>query len=140
MNTDLRQQTKNDFKKNFFKLMSNAVIGKTTENIRKYRDIKLVISDKKRSILVSEPNYHTNKHISDDLIIIEMEKVEVKMNKPIYLSQVILEISETLMYEFWYDYIKPKYEDKAWLCYMDTDSFVTNIKTEDFYKDIASDV
>ena len=62
------------------------------------------------------------------------------MNKPIYLGQAILDISKTLMYEFWYDYIKPKYGDKARLCYMDTDSFVMNIKTEDFYKDIASDV
>ena len=69
-----------------------------------------------------------------------MKKVEAKMNKPIYLGQAILDISKTLMYEFWYDYIKPKYEDKARLCYMDTDSFVMYIKTEDFYKDIASDV
>ena len=120
--------------------MSNAVFGKAMENIRKQRDIKLVISDKRRSILASEPNYHTSKYISEDLMIIEMKKVEAKMNKPIYLGQAILDISKTLMYEFWYDYIKPKYEDKARLCYMDTDSFVINIKTEDFYKDIASDV
>ena len=73
-------------------------------------------------------------------MIIEMRKVEAKMNKPIYLGQAILDISETLMYEFWYDYIKPKYGDKARLCYMDTDSFVMHIKTEDFYKDIADDV
>ena len=70
----------------------------------------------------------------------EMKKVEVKMNKPIYLGQAILDISKTLMYEFWYDYIKPKYKEKARLCYMDTDSFVIYIKTEDFYKDIANDV
>ena len=70
----------------------------------------------------------------------EMKKVEVKMNKPIYLSQAILDISKTLMYEFWYDYIKPKYGDKARLYYMDTDSFVMHIKTEDFYKYIAGDV
>ena len=120
--------------------MSNAVFGKAMENIRKQRDIKLVISDKRRSILASEPNYHTSKHISEGLMIIEKKKVEVKMNKPIYLSQVILDISKTLMYEFWYDCIKSKYEDKARLCYMDTDNFVINIKTEDFYKDIASDV
>ena len=120
--------------------MSNAVFGKAMENIRKQRDIKLVISDKRRSILASEPNYHTSKHISEGLMIIEKKKVEVKMNKPIYLSQVILDISKTLMYEFWYDCIKSKYEDKARLCYMDTDNFVINIKTEDFYKDIASDI
>ena len=73
-------------------------------------------------------------------MIIEMRKVEVKMNKPIYLGQAIVDISKTVMYEFWYDYIKPKYGDKARLCYMDTDSFVIYIKTEDFYKDIAGDV
>ena len=70
----------------------------------------------------------------------EMKKTEVKMNKPVYLGQAILDISKTLMYEFWYDYIKPKYGDKARLCYMDTDSFVMHIKTEDFYKDISNDV
>ena len=69
-----------------------------------------------------------------------MRKVEVKMNKPIYLSQAILDISKTLVYEFWYDYIKPKHKEKARQCYMDTDSFVRYIKTEDFYKDIADDV
>ena len=140
MNTELRVNAKNDFEKDFPKLMNNAVFGKTMENIRKYRDIKLVTSDKKRSILVSETNFHTSKHISNDLMIIEMKKVEVIMNKPIYIGQAILDISKTLMYEFWDDYIKPKYEDKTRLCYMDTDSFVINIKTEDFYKDIASDV
>ena len=120
--------------------MDNAVFGKTIENIRKHRDVKLVISDKRRSILVSESNYHTRKHISEDLMIIEMKKLKVTMNKPIHLGQAILDISKTLMYEFRYDFIKPIYEDKARLCYMDTDSFVINIKTEDFYKDIASDV
>ena len=110
------------------------------ENIRKHRDIKLVTTDKKKSKLVSEPNYHTINLISEDLSIIEMKKTKVKMNKPIYLGLSILEISKTLMYEFWYDYIKPKYKDNVRLCYMDTDSFVMYIKTNDFYKDIASDV
>ena len=140
MNTDLRKDAKNDFEKDFFKLMNNSVFGKTMENVRNHRDIRIVTSDKRRSILASEPNYHSTKYISKDLLIMEMKKTEVKMNKPIYLGQAILDISKTLMYEFWYDYIKPKYGDKARLCYMDTDSFVMNIKTEDFYKDIASDV
>ena len=140
MNTESRKNAKNDFEKDFFKLMNNSVFGKTMENVRNHRDIKLVIPDKRRSILVSEPNYHSSKCISKDLMIIEMRKVEVKMNKPIYLGQAILDISKTLMYEFWYDYIKPKYGDKARLCYTDTDSFVIYIKTEDFYKDIADNV
>ena len=140
MNTELRKIAKNDFQKDFFKLMNNAVFGKTMENIRKHRDTKLVITDKKRSKLVSEPNYHTMNYISEDLSIIETKITKVKMNKPIYLGLSILEISKLLMYEFWYDYMKPKYGDNVKLCYMDTDSFIMNIKAEDFYKDIANDV
>ena len=86
-------------------------------------------TDQRRSILAPEPNYHSSKCISKDLMIMEMKKVKVKMNKPIYLGQEILDISKTLMYEFWYDYIEPKYKEKARLCYMDTDSFVIYIKT-----------
>ena len=140
MNTELRIQAKNDFEKDFFKLMNNANFGKTMENGRNHRDIKIVTTDKRRSILTSEPNYHSTKHISKDLLIMEMKKVEVKMDKPIYLGQTKLDISKTLMYEFWYDYIKPIYVDKAKLFYTDTDSLVIYIKTEDFYKDIANDV
>ena len=140
MNTELRKIAKNDFEKDFFKLMNNAVFGKTMENVRKHRDIKLVTTDKKRSKLVSEPNYHTINYISENLSIIEMKRTKVKMNKPIYLGLSILEISKLLMYGFWYDYMKPKYGDNVKLCYMDTDSFKMNIKTEDFYKDIANDV
>ena len=120
--------------------MNNSVSGKTMENVRNHRDIKIVTTDKPRSILASESNYHSTKYISKDLLIMEMKKTEVKMNKPIYLGQAILDLSKTPMYEFWYDYIKPKYGDKARLCYMGTGSFVMNIKTEEFYKDIASDV
>ena len=114
--------------------MSNAVFGKTMENVRKHRDIKLVTTDKKRSKLVSEPNYHTMNYISEDSSIIEMKRTKVKYWKS------ILEISKLLMYEFWYGYMKPKYGDNVKLCYMDTDSFIMNIKREDFYKDIANDV
>ena len=120
--------------------MNNAVFGKTMENVRKHRDIKLVKTDKKRNKLVSEPNFHTMKLIDNNLAIIDMRKVKVKMNKPIYLGLSILDISKITMYEFWYYYAKIKYEDKARLCYMDMDSFVVNIKTKDFYKDIAENV
>ena len=140
MNTELRKLAKDDFEKDLFKLMNNAVFGKTMENIRKHRDIKLVTTDKKRNKLVSEPHYHTMNYISEDFSIIEMNKARVKMNKPIYLGLSILDISKILMYELWYDYMKPKYGDNVKLCYMDTDSFIMNIKTEDFYKDIANDV
>ena len=136
MNTELRKLAKNDFEKDFFKLMNNAVFGKAMGNIRKHRDIKLVTTDKRRNKLVSGPNYHTMNYISEDLSIIEMNKTKVKMNKPIYLGLSILEISKLLIY----DYMKPKYGNNVQLCYMDTDSFIMNIKTEDFYKYIANDI
>ena len=109
MNTELGKVEENDFKKDFFKLMNNSVFRKTMEKIRKHRDIKLVTTNKKRSKLVSEPNYHTINYISEDLSIIEMNKTRVKMNKPIYLGLSILDISKILMYEFWYDYMKLKF-------------------------------
>ena len=112
--------------------MSNTVFRKTMENIRKHRDIKLVTNDKKKCKLASKPNYHTTK--------IEMKKTKVKMDNPIYLGFSILEVSKTLMYEFWYGYMKSKYGEKAKLCYTDTDSFIIYIKTEDSYEDIAPNV
>ena len=120
--------------------MNNSVFGKTMENVRNHADIKIVTTNKQRNKLASEPNYHSTKYISKNLVIIEVKKVEVKMNKSVYLGQEILDISNVLMYEFWYNYIKPKYGDKARLSYMDTDSFIISIETEDFYKDIANNV
>ena len=140
MDTKWRKEAKNDFEKDFFKLMNNAVFGKTMENVRKHREIKLVTTGKRRNRLVSEPNYQTTKWFSEKLLAIEMKKTKVKVNKPIYLGLSILEISKTLMYEYWYGYMKPKYGDNVKLCFMDTDSFIMHIKTEDFYKDIADDV
>ena len=120
--------------------MNNSVFGKTMENVRNHRDIKLVTNDAQRRKYVSEPNYHTSKQFSNTLMAIEMRKTKVVMNKPVYLGQAILDISKTFMYEFWYDYLKRKYGDKAQLCYMDTDSFIIHIETEDFYKDIVDNV
>ena len=110
------------------------------ENVRKHTDIKLVTTDKRRNQLDSEPNYHTSKYFSKNVMAIEMEKAKLKMNTPIYLGMSILDFSKTLIHEFWYDYIKPKYQGRAKLCYMDTDSFVIHIKTEDFHENIADDV
>ena len=114
--------------------MNDAIFGKTMENVRKRRDIKLVRTDKKRNRLASEPNHHTRKWFSENFLAIEMRKTEVKMNNPIHLRMSILDISKTLMYKFWYDYIKPKYGNNVKLY------FIINIKKEDFYEDIANDV
>ena len=141
MNTDLRKKAKSDFEKDFFKLINNAFFGKTMENVRKHRDIKLVTTGRRRKYLVSEPNYHTTKFFTEKLLAIQMKKkTEILMNKSFYLGLSILELSEILIYEFWYDYVKPKYDEKAKLCYMDTDNLIVYIKTDDIYKDIAEDV
>ena len=105
INPRYRKEAKNEFEKDFFKLMNNSAFGKTMENVRKHRDIKLVTTDEKRNKLVSEPNYHTTKRFSENLLAIEMKKIKVKMNKPVYLGTSILDISKTLMYKLWYDYI-----------------------------------
>ena len=110
MNTELRKQAKNDFEKD---LINSCVFGNTVENLRKYRDIKLVTTDNRRNQLVSEPSYKTAKWFSENLEAIKMKKAEVKLNKPIYLEFSISDLSEIVMYEFLYDYIKPKYSKKA---------------------------
>ena len=89
MNTEYRMNATNDFHKDFFKLMNNACFGKTIENVRKHRDIKLVANDNKRNKLVSEPNYHTTKWFSENLLAIEMKKTVIRANKPIYLGLAI---------------------------------------------------
>ena len=98
------------------------------ENVRNFRDIKLVTSDKRRKRLVSEPSCHSHKKFSEHLMVIEMKKKRVKMIKPLYLGMSILDVSKILMYKFWYDYIKPKYDDRAKLCFTDTDTFIIYIK------------
>ena len=120
--------------------MNNCVFGKTMENVRNHRDIKLVTEDKRRNQLVSEPIYWAIKGFSENLVPIEMKKTKVKMNKPIYLGFSMLDLKEIVMHEFRCEYMKPKCAGNVELCYMDTDSFMMHIKTEDFYKDIADDV
>ena len=140
MNNKLRIEAKNNFEKDFFKLMNNTVFGNTMENLRKYRDIKLIKTERRRNYLVLEPNYHTTKFFTEHILAIEMKKTQIIMNKPVYLGLSKLDISKTKMCDFRYDYIKPKYSDKAKLCYMDTDSFIIHVKTEYIYKDIEEDI
>ena len=110
------------------------------ENVRKHRDIKLIIKEKRKDYLVSKQNYHTTKFFPKNLLAIEMKKTEILMSKPVCLRLSILELRKISMYEFWYDYAKPKYVEKAKLCYMGTDSFIVYRQTDDIYKDIAEDV
>ena len=100
LNTELRKNAKNEFEKDFYKLKINSIYGKSVQNDRKHRDIRLVTTEAKRNKFVSESNYDSTKCISKNLLVMEMKKTEVKMNKPIYLGQAILDLSKTLMYEF----------------------------------------
>ena len=119
--------------------MYDGFFRKTIENMRKHRDIKLVTTERRMSYLVSEPNFHTVKFFTEKLLGIEMRKTGILTNKPVYLGFSKLELSNILISEFWYDYVKPKYVEKAKLCYMDRSSFIVYIKTDDIFKDIAED-
>ena len=140
MNTNLRTQAKNNFEKDFFKLMNNSVFGKTMENIRNRVNVKLVNTEERLKKLSAKPNYKSCKIFNENLISVHMKKTSLTMNKPVYLGMCILDLSKTIMYDFHYKYIKPKYGAKAKLLFTDTDSFMYEIETEDFYKDISKDV
>ena len=139
-NTQLRTAATNDFEKDFFKLMNNSVFGTTMENIRKHRNIKLVMTEEKYLRMVMHPNFKSGVLFGENLMGCEMGKIKVVMNKLVYLGQAILDLSKIMMCEFHYDYMIPKYGDRLKLCYMDTDSLVYDIKTENFYADIVDDV
>ena len=140
-NTQLRMAATNDFEKDFFKLMNNSVFGKTMENIRQHRNIGLVTTEEKYLHTVMKPNFESGVLFGENLMGCEMGKIKVVMNKLVHLGQAILDLSKIVIYEFHYDYMVPKYGlEKLKLCYMDTDSLVFDIKTEDFYEDITDDV
>ena len=140
MNTNLRTQAKNNFEKDFFKLMNNAVFGKTMENIRNRVNVKLTTTGEQFKKLTAKPNYESRKIFNKNLVSVHMKKTSLTMNKPVYLGMSILDLSKTLMFDFHYKYIKPKYGKQAKLLFTDTDSFLYEIQTEDFYKDISGDV
>jgi hypothetical protein len=135
LNTQLRTAATNDFSKDFFKLMNNSVFGKTMENIENRVDIKFATLK-----YSAKPNFNRAVVFDENLIALHMNKTQINYNKPIYLGAAILDISKVLMYEFHYDYIKPKYGDRAKLLFTDTDSLCYEIRTDDFYQDIAEDV
>ena len=140
LNTRLRTNAKNEFEKDFFKLMNNSVFGKTMENVRNRVDIQLVNRKEKALKLFSKTNFDKRTIFSENLIAVHMHKKKIKLDKPIYLGMSILDLSKTLMYDFHYNYIKPKYGENSRLLFTDTDSLMYEIKTEDFYKDISPDV
>ena len=139
-NTELRKKAANSFEKDFFKLMNNSVFGKTIENIRKRQNIELVDNPKRAIKLVAQPNFQRARIFDKHFIAVHMKKQDIKFDKPVYVGQAILDLSKTLMFDFHYDYIRKKYQNKAELLFTDTDSLMYEIRTEDFYKDIAQDI
>lgn len=140
LNTQLRSKASTSFAKNLFKLMNNAVFGKTMENIRKHRIVKLVNKwDGRYGVknLISSPSFHSLAIFDEDLVAIEMFKNNITFNKPLYIGMCILDISKTLMYEFHYNYMLTKFPiENCKLMYIDTDSFIYEIKCEDAYREI----
>ena len=140
MNTKLRKNAKNDFENDFFKLMNNSVFGKTMENIRNRVDIRLVNDRRKAEKLSAKPNFKHLTIFDENLVAVHMKRTKIKFNKPVYCGMAILDLSKTLIYDFHYNYIKPKFGEKAKLLFTDADSLCYEIETEDFYKDISKDV
>ena len=138
-NTVKRTNAKNSFEKDFFKLMNNSVYGKTMENIRKRVDVRLVTDEKKLLKWISRPTYVSCKIFNEDLVAVHKIKETLTLNRPAYVGMCILDLSKTLMYDFHYNYIKDKYDDKAKLLFTDTDSLMYEIQTDDVYKDLFSD-
>ena len=138
-NTQKRTNAKNSFEKDFFKLMNNSVFGKTMENIRKRVDVRLVTSKEKLSKLASKPTYVSSKIFNENLVAVHKIKVTLTLNRPAYVGMCILNLSKTLMYDFHYNYIKQKYDNKAKLLFTDTDSLTYEIQTDDVYADFWPD-
>ena len=140
LNTELRKQSKNDLEKDLFKLMNNAIFGKSMENVLNRSNIKLVNNNPEKLLkLIKQPNFENAYQISNRLCIVESKPIKTVFNKPIFMGAVILETSKLHMYEFWYDYLKVKYDNKIKLIYTDTDSFVIEVETDDIYKDMYDD-
>jgi len=140
LNTKLRTLATSDFEKDFFKLMNSSMFGKTMENIRNRVKIKLVTSESEAKKLTNQPNFKSFTIFSENLVAVHMNVTKLKFDKPVYLGAAILDISKILMHDFHYEYIKPKYGNKAQLLFTDTDSLMYHVQTKDFYKDILPDI
>ena len=134
-NTEKRKNATSDFEKDMYKLMNNAVYGKTMENVRDHIDFELVDTPERFQKCVNNPTFKYRHIINENLVGVEKLKHTVKLNKPIYVGVSILDLSKMHMYSFYYDVLKQKYKDKVRLIYTDTDSFVIHTHTEDIYDD-----
>ena len=140
LNTERRKQAKNAFEKDFFKLMNNSIFGKTMENVRNRVDFELVHTEKRLEKLTAKPRFHRVRHFNKDLVGVQCLRSVIKLNKPIYIGFCILDISKTLMYDFHYNVIGKRYQNRAELCFTDTDSLLYHIQTDDIFADMAKDI
>ena len=138
-NTEKRKHAKNTFEKDFFKLMNNSIFGKTMENVWKWVDIKLVTNEKKLDKLTSKPTYVSSKIFNENLMAVHKIKETLTLNRPAYVGMCIVDLSKTLMYDFHYNYIKKKYNNRAKLLFTDTDSLTYEMETMNAYKDFWTD-
>ncbi|KYM95999.1 hypothetical protein ALC62_13348 [Cyphomyrmex costatus] len=143
VNTRFRMISNNDFERNLYKLMNNAVFGKTMENVRDYKDVRLVtVWDGRYGLeaMIAKPNFCSRSIFSENLVAVELRKLEVTMNKPIYVGMCILEISKIRLYDFHYEHMVPLYRDKCTLMYTDTDSLIYFLKCVNAYEDIKRNI
>ena len=140
LNTNLRKKAKNDLEKDLFKLMNNAIFGKSMENVLNRSNIKLINNNPEKLLkLIKQPNFQNAYEISNKLCLVESTPIKTVFNKPIYIGACILETSKLHMYQFWYDHLKNKYNDKVELVYTDTDSLIIQVETDNIYKDMFED-
>ena len=126
-------------RRTFFKLLNNSVFGKTMDNIRKRVDVRLVTDQKKLSKLVSKPTYVNSKIFNEDLVAVHKIKETLILDRPAYMGMCILDLSKPLMYDFHYNYVKSRYNNKAKLLFTDTDSLFYEIETKGVYKELWED-
>ncbi|GFT98807.1 uncharacterized protein NPIL_213371 [Nephila pilipes] len=139
-NTKLRTKAVNDFQKDFYKLMNNSIFGKTMENVRRRVDIRLCSTEEQARKLIAKLNFNRRTIFSENLMAVHLKKNNIKFFKPIQVGMTILDLSKVLMYSFHYEYMKHRYDSKIKLMYTDTDSFIYEIKTDDFYSDMKDDL
>ncbi|KAL4148739.1 hypothetical protein QTP88_002907 [Uroleucon formosanum] len=135
-NTNLRSEAKNEFEKEYFKLMNNSVYGRTMMNVRNHVDIRLCSNASKVEKLIAKPNFDRRTIFTENLAAVHMKRTQISFKQPIYIGMCILDLSKMLMYDFYYNIIKKKYGNRVRLLYTDTDSLILEIKTNDFYQDI----
>jgi hypothetical protein len=138
--TEQRRSSKTKFETDLYKLMANAVFGKSMEQMRNRINVRLISDKKKAMKAISKPTFLNSEIINEDLLMVRASRMKLTLNKPIYISFAILELSKLIMYQFHYDYIVPKYGDKATLLFTDTDSLCYHVTTDDIYADMAADI